>query len=114
MKRKQLHFKTGFHVSLRNPKAQMAEMTLAPVDSEGDATNYHRGADQWLFVVEGAGIAKVNHRQVRLRQGMLLLIEHGDIHEIHNTGKRPLRTLNFYVPPAYSSDGKELPPAKKR
>lgn len=113
MKRKQLHFKTGFHVSLRNKKAQAAEMTLAPGDSEGDSTNYHRGADQWLFVVEGAGIAKVNHRRVPLRIGMLLLIEHGDKHEIKNTGKHPLRTLNLYIPPAYSADGDELPPAKK-
>ena len=29
-----------------------------------------------------------------------MLIEHGDEHEIRNTGRTLLRTLNIYVPPA--------------
>jgi oxalate decarboxylase/phosphoglucose isomerase-like protein (cupin superfamily) len=37
------------------------------------------------------------------------LIEHGDAHEIRNTGRGPLRTLNLYSPPAYRADGRELP-----
>jgi len=44
--------------------------------------------------------------------GALLLIERGDTHEIKNTGREKLVTLNFYVPPAYTSDGEELPAAK--
>jgi mannose-6-phosphate isomerase-like protein (cupin superfamily) len=40
------------------------------------------------------------------------LIERGDRHEIRNTGRQPLKTLNFYVPPAYTSDGNERAPAK--
>jgi hypothetical protein len=31
------------------------------------------------------------------RARTLLLIERGEAHEIRNTGRRPLRTLNFYV-----------------
>ena len=27
-------------------------------------------------------------------------------------GERPLKTLNFYVPPAYTADGDELPAGK--
>jgi mannose-6-phosphate isomerase-like protein (cupin superfamily) len=42
----------------------------------------------------------------------LLLIEHGDQHEIRNTGRGLLKTLNFYSPPAYTRDGDELPRAK--
>jgi hypothetical protein len=34
-------------------------------------------------------------------------------HEIRNTGRAPLRTLNFYVPPAYRKDGNELPRGRK-
>jgi len=45
-----------------------------------------------------------------LRQ--LVLIQRGDRHEIVNTGRSTLRTLNIYVPPAYTYDGDELPPAK--
>ena len=37
-----------------------------------------------------------------------MLIEHGDRHEIKNTGTEQLRTLNFYVPPAYTKSGDEL------
>ena len=39
----------------------------------------------------------------------LLLIERGDRHEIRNDGRAPLVTLNFYVPPAYTKRGRELP-----
>jgi hypothetical protein len=34
-------------------------------------------------------------------------------HEIRNTGRRPLETLNLYVPPAYTSKGDPLPRGKK-
>jgi hypothetical protein len=41
-----------------------------------------------------------------------MLIEHMDKHEIKNTGRGLLRTLNFYVPPAYTATGDERPVAK--
>ena len=30
-------------------------------------------------------------------------------HEVRNTGRALLKTLNFYVPPAYDEKGEELP-----
>lgn len=45
--------------------------------------------------------------------GTLLLIEKGDRHEIRNTGRAALRTLNFYVPPAYDPSGDELPRGRR-
>jgi mannose-6-phosphate isomerase-like protein (cupin superfamily) len=108
MKRKTLRFNDGFHVIFGNRRAQAAEMTLAAGDSEGGPDNRHRGADQWLFVVGGTGAAVVNKKRYPLRAGTLLLIEHGDTHEIRNTGRTSLRTLNVYVPPAYAADGDEL------
>lgn len=84
-------------------------MTLGPGDSEGGPDNRHRGADQWLFVLSGTGLAIVNGRRVKLKAGSLVLIERGDRHEIRNTGRTPLKTLNVYVPPAYSKAGDELP-----
>ena len=44
--------------------------------------------------------------------GTLLLIEHGDQHEVRNTGGELLKTLNIYSPPAYTKQGDELPAAK--
>jgi hypothetical protein len=40
------------------------------------------------------------------------IVEHKDRHEIMCSGRALLRTLNFYVPPGYSKDGGELPPAR--
>jgi mannose-6-phosphate isomerase-like protein (cupin superfamily) len=109
MKRKHLRFGSGFRVALGNERSQAAEMTLAPDETEGGPDNRHRGSDQWLFVVAGAGTAVVNGKKYPLRPGTLILIEHGDTHEIRATGAEPLRTLNVYVPPAYTAAGDPLP-----
>jgi mannose-6-phosphate isomerase-like protein (cupin superfamily) len=107
-----LKFGKGFRVALGNARGQVAQMVIAPGDAEGGPANKHKGADQYLFVVAGTGLAKINGRSVRLRPGSLLLIERKDRHEIRNTGKQLLRTLNVYVPPAYTRAGNELPSAK--
>jgi len=109
MKRQHLRFGQGFRVSIGNRRSQAAEMTLVPGESEGGSDNFHRGSDQWLFVVSGSGMAIVNGRKLPLRAGTLLLIERGDKHEIRNTGRGVLKTLNLYVPPAYRKDGEPLP-----
>ena len=113
MRKSTLRFGSGFRVVMANRRAQAATMTLAPGDSEGGPDNRHRGADQWLFVRSGSGAAIVNGRRHSLRTGTLIVIERGDRHEIRNTGRSPLRTLNIYVPPAYTATGDELPRARK-
>lgn len=113
MKRKFLRFGKGFRVALGNRRCQAAEMVIPPGDAEGGPGNRHRGADQWLFVVEGNGTAFVKGRRYPLRAGTLLLIEHGDEHEIRNTGRALLKTLNIYSPPAYTKSGDELPRARR-
>jgi mannose-6-phosphate isomerase-like protein (cupin superfamily) len=112
MKRKQLSFKRGFRVAIDEKHAQAAEMTITPGGKEGGPDNRHRGADQWLFVVSGNGEARVEGRKLELAPGMLVLIERGEKHEICNTGAEALKTLNFYVPPAYTKAGNERPPGK--
>ena len=104
-----LRFPNGFSVSLSNSRAQAATMVIAPGDCEGGPDNRHRGADQWLFVLSGSGRAILDGRSRALKAGTLVLIERGTTHEIRNTGRTPLRTLNVYVPPAYDDDGNELP-----
>lgn len=109
MQHKHLQFGHGFRVMLGDEHSQAAQMTLAPGESEGGPDNRHQGAEQWLYVVSGTGVAVVNGERAELREGSLLLIERGDRHEIRNIGKEPLRTLNVYVPPAYTDQGEELP-----
>ena len=77
-------------------------MVIPPAGSEGSAANFHRGSDQWLYVVSGSGEAIVNGKHHELRAGSLILIERGEKHEIKNLGRTKMKTLNFYVPPAYT------------
>jgi mannose-6-phosphate isomerase-like protein (cupin superfamily) len=107
--RKQLRFGKGFAVVLGNRRAQAATMVLARGGHEGGPTNRHRGADQWLYVRSGRGVAIIASKRERLRPGTLVLIERGTAHEIRNTGTSPLVTLNWYVPPAYTEAADELP-----
>jgi mannose-6-phosphate isomerase-like protein (cupin superfamily) len=108
-----LKFNAGFRVSVGNARSQGAVMVLARGGSEGGPGNRHRGADQWLFVVEGTGVAIVEQREVKLRAGTLLLIERGERHEIRNTGRGLLKTVSVYLPPAYTDDGEERPAGRK-
>jgi mannose-6-phosphate isomerase-like protein (cupin superfamily) len=108
MKRDHLEFGKGFRVSIGNERSQAAQMVVAPGAHEGGSDNRHRRADQWLYVVSGSGLAIVNGERYPLRAGSLLLIERGDAHEIRSTGRADLKTLNIYVPPAYTKGGDEL------
>lgn len=105
----------SFELLARTEGAQAAKMTLQPGKaSDEEPSNEHRRSEQWLFVVSGTGTAKIGKRRgslrnVRLRAGSLLLIEKGELHQIRNTGKKPLVTLNLYVPPAYGADQEPLP-----
>ena len=113
MKLKRLTLSEGFRVVRGNRRSQAAEMVIAPGGAEGDPRNRHRGADQWLFVIEGSGIALVKKKRYKLGRNSLLFIARGERHEIRNTGRKPLRTVNFYVPPAYSQSGDSLPRGKR-
>ena len=109
MKSDQLTYRPGFRVSVGNARSQAAVMVLAVGGTEGGPENFHRGADQWLLVVEGTGTATVNGHKTRLRPGTILLIEVGDRHEIRNTGRALLKTVNIYAPPAYRDEDTHLP-----
>jgi mannose-6-phosphate isomerase-like protein (cupin superfamily) len=108
------HFKTGSHRSFfkvlhATRSAQAAMMVLRPGQSTSDKPeNEHPWAEQWLFVVSGSGGAKVGSRRETIRENSLLLIEKGEPHQVTNTGRKPLVTLNLYAPPAYTADGELL------
>ena len=97
-----------FHPKFRIPRnvfsgtrqSQAAEMTIAPGGKEGGPENRHDG-DQWLFVVSGSGVAVFGKKSRALVEHSLLQIKAGEKHEVRNTGRAPLRTLNFYAPPVY-------------
>ena len=107
MQHRRLRFGRGFRVLFDRRGVQAAQMVIAPGGSEGGPDNRHRGADQWLFVASGRGMAIVEGARRALRPGSLLLIERDVRHEIRATGDAPLKTVNFYSPPAYTAMGGE-------
>jgi mannose-6-phosphate isomerase-like protein (cupin superfamily) len=109
MKSDQLSFRPGFRLSVGNTRSQAAVMVLAVGGKEGGSDNLHKGADQWLLVIEGSGEATINGRAKQLKPGTMVLIEAGDRHEIRNIGRSLLKTVSVYVPPAYRDEETELP-----
>ncbi|HTL34079.1 MAG TPA: cupin domain-containing protein [Kofleriaceae bacterium] len=98
-----------FEVLHSTPTSQAAMMTLAPGESSSESSdNEHAWAEQWLYVVSGQGVATSGKKRIALKVGSLLLIEKGEPHQIENTGKTPLVTLNVYAPPGYDDDGEPL------
>ena len=113
MKKKTLRFGKGFRVIPGDRRSQAAEMVIEPGGAEGDAGNRHRGSDQWLYVVSGTGRATIEGVRHPLRAGSLLCIQRGEAHEIRNTGRTLLKTVNVYVPPAYTRGGEPLPRGRR-
>ena len=93
-------------------------MVLPPGKSSDDCpSNEHPRCEQWLLVLGGAGTAikkgpRGRRRSVKLKKESLLAIAKGELHQIKNSGAVPLRTINFYVPPAYDSEGEPLASAR--
>jgi len=102
--------RSHFKPILQSRSVQAAVMTLKPGESSSDRMeNEHPRAEQWLFVTSGTGEAKVDRRRLRVRAGTLLLIPKGAPHQVSNTGRVRLVTLNFYSPPAYTRAGRVKP-----
>jgi len=99
----------AFAVLHRTRSSQAATMTLAPgAESSESSSNEHAWAEQWLYVVEGRGSARIGKRSIKLAPGTLLLIQRREPHVIRAGPRARLVTMNIYVPPAYGRDGEPL------
>lgn len=118
------HFDTHKHsgtfaVVTQTRSGQAAMMTLKPGESSDDElSNEHPHSEQWVFVVAGTATAHIgktkrSRKELRLAQGALLLIEKGEPHQLKNTGRKPLKLLNWYSPPAYTKQGNPTPAARR-
>ena len=108
------HINVLKHIANFKPLVQSVDMQAAVMSlkrgesSSDDVENEHPLAEQWLFVISGTGTAKVGRQRLRLSAGSLLPIPRNAPHQITNTGRRDLLTLNFYSPPAYTKAGDVL------
>jgi mannose-6-phosphate isomerase-like protein (cupin superfamily) len=102
--------RSEFEIIAASRSVQVAMMTLRPGGtSDDEPSNEHRRSEQWVFILAGAGEATIGKgkdqlKKVKLAENSLLLIEKGELHQIKNTGRKHLRTINFYAPPAYDAN----------
>jgi hypothetical protein len=113
MKHKTLRFGEGFGVVLGNRRSQAAQMVLAPGNRRATRATATTAPTSGSSSSREAA-SPINGKRYPLRPGSLFLIERGDRHEIRNTGRARLTTLNFYVPPGYKPNGDECRPASPR
>jgi mannose-6-phosphate isomerase-like protein (cupin superfamily) len=99
-----------FRPVMTSRTVQAAIMSLRSGESSSNRIeNEHPRAEQWLFVVSGTGVGRLGTRRVRLKKGDLILIPKKVPHQITNTGRARLVTLNLYAPPAYTRQGDVKP-----
>ena len=102
--------RSEFEIIAETRSVQVAMMTLRPGGtSDDEPSNEHRRSEQWVFILAGTGEATIGKRRdqlkkVKLAENSLLLIEKGELHQIKNTGRKLLRTVNFYAPTAYDAN----------
>jgi mannose-6-phosphate isomerase-like protein (cupin superfamily) len=101
-----LKHRAKFKVIAQGSSSQAAMMSLKAGESSSDKVeDEHPKAEQWVYVISGSGRARFKGRSVQIKEGSLLLIEKNEGHQISNTGRGLLVTLNFYAPPAYTENG---------
>ncbi len=78
---------------LHSPGARVQMVTMKPGDSI--AGHYHKTAHEVYCVLQGQCTLVVDGQEIILRPGMLLSIEPGDIHQLHNHGGETFELLVF-------------------
>lgn len=75
---------------------QLVVMALMPKESIG--AEMHK-LDQFFRVEEGEGEAILSGLRTPIRAGFAVIVPAGVLHNIINTGDRPMKLLTLYAPP---------------
>jgi mannose-6-phosphate isomerase-like protein (cupin superfamily) len=81
---------------------QQVLMTLKPGEEIGTET--HQGNDQFFRVEKGRGEAWIDGKRSRISKEDAIFVPAGALHNIVNTGSKPLRFYTLYSPP-HHQDG---------
>jgi len=63
----------------------------------------HKGT-QFFRVEQGKATAKVGERKYYLQDGDTLIVPPNTLHELHQTGNKPLKLYSIYSPPEHPRD----------
>lgn len=86
-------------VLFTGPHSQLVLMCLQPDEEIGEETHE---ADQLFYFVTGDGEAVLDGQSKKIVQHDVTLVPGGTLHNIKNTGKKPLRFFTSYSPPQHA------------
>lgn len=78
---------------LNNPDTLVQIVTIEPGDAI--ANHYHKSSFEFYYVLQGKCRLTTNGQQYMLAPGTMLLIEPGDVHQLHNPGSELFKLLVF-------------------
>jgi mannose-6-phosphate isomerase-like protein (cupin superfamily) len=86
------------HVLFTSSHVQIVAMSLPPNEDIGAEVHV---VDQCFFFVEGEGQAVVAGKISVVKENEVLCVPAGMRHDVHNTGKKPLKLYTLYSPPQH-------------
>ncbi len=78
-------------------RTQVAVMVIFPGEFCSSEDIEDLRSDQWFYIISGSGMAKVEHSDIKISKGSMLLVEAGERYQIISTVEQ-LSILNFFVP----------------
>ncbi len=81
--------------------SQLVVMALAPGEEIGLETH---SVDQFIYVVKGEGKSLIGVRKANFEEGDAICIPSGELHNVINTGDKPMKLFTVYSPPQHAAN----------
>jgi mannose-6-phosphate isomerase-like protein (cupin superfamily) len=81
------------------PNMQIVIMSLQPKEDIG--SEIHKTHDQFFRIESGRGIVYIDNNKYFVKSGDAILIPQGTLHNLKNTGNKPLKFYTIYSPPEH-------------
>ncbi len=78
---------------------QLVLMTLQPGEEIGEET--HDDRDQFFRIEEGEGEIHIDGKKNRVEDDFAVIVPAGALHNVVNTGSKPLKLYTIYGPPEH-------------
>jgi mannose-6-phosphate isomerase-like protein (cupin superfamily) len=85
------------HVLFTGQNLQLVLMSLKPGQDIGAET--HATHDQFFRIEKGKGKIAIDGATQKVKSGMGIVVPAGALHNLTNTGSKPMKVYTFYGPP---------------